>query len=1438
MLGAIVVESDRSMMFFKLTVPTADVGELPSKMAAMIDSMKIEDGRPIWKLPEGWKRLPDDSPRNVGGGFPRVATILVDPEDPKRELSVSRLGNPGTEDQFILQNVNRWRGQLGLPPVTLKNLYNDENNVDAEQQVIKRKLSNGMKAVFAGNIDSAGGATTPKDVMWWILHALASLKFTVFLFGMSIFLVFAGTLAQVDKDIEAIVGEYFRSDYVWIPFQTFFPKSFFPETQNVPGKFLFPGGWSIGVALMINLLAAHAIRFKVQAKGSRLWAGIGVIALGVLTTWAVIASGNNKDGFQSKSFIEYSVLWEILKYGLGVLWVGMASSLLKIESDRKIERWTIVGLTVLLGGALALLFFKGDAAKLNDSSMRILWQLIKGAFAGLVLLAGCFLVFKKRAGIVLLHAGVGLIMFNELLVGLAHVESQMAITEGETVNWTYDIDSMELAIVDHSPENHDDVVVVPEARLVRAADGKAVIKHSDLPFDLKIVKYMENSNYKGRLGDNEQTPVTAGGGQFVGVDEAEPVAGTDSDGRTNMASMYVELFKKGTDESLGVYLVSQYLKEQGLVVDGKTYDIALRAKRKYRQYSVHLIDARGDKYLGSDKTRNFSSDVQLVDKERNVEKKVKIWMNNPLRYARETFYQSQFITPEDRPVYRNLVDPETGLKTGIQIPTSAQLDQTVLQIVANTGWMIPYVACMIVATGMLFHFWLILLRFLNRRASGSIAVPDWEPTALDKHPAEADVFDVTEPSEEKPWHAPLAKYLPLLAVLFFGGWLAGKAVPPRSKADQLDIYRFGKLPVVYDGRVKPFDSLARNSLLMISHKQTFQDEEDEKRTANQWLLDVIARPETADKYRVFRIEHPDILSELGLPRRKGFRYSFDEIEKKMDRFRELSRDASDTPRKMRTIGQRKILELHGKILRYSAIRQTHLFPPEDIGSSQDELLVLVTDVVRRMSQVPLAVPIKKDDKSWQPFSTNVAPVWIRQFAKARGHKTFGEITDDLLSARHSQEVETRLRIIALEALVRKLDQIRPGMSVAARRSFLAERVKAAPIAELIEVIRLPVLRSVVSAMNDSSLKDDDPPEVTSLMNIFAAYRDGDADAFNDGIESYEKLLDEKEPDKYDSTKLDAESWFNHFTPFFYCSVLYLAAFVISVVAWLGWSRPLNLTAFLLVALAFFVHTFALGMRMYISGRMGVTVTNLYSSAVFIGWACCLLGIIMEVVFRLGIGNIVAGVTGFSTLLIAHFLAIDGDTIAVMQAVLDTNFWLATHVTSITLGYATTYVAGMLGIIYVFLGLCTRHLSVDVGKILNRMIYGALCFSIFFSFVGTVLGGLWADDSWGRFWGWDPKENGALIIVLWNALVLHARWGGLVKDRGMAVLAIGGNIVTSWSWFGVNLLGVGLHAYGFKEGIGRALILFCLSQFIIIAAGCAPKDLWGSFRQRGNEPKSA
>jgi ABC-type transport system involved in cytochrome c biogenesis permease subunit len=230
-------------------------------------------------------------------------------------------------------------------------------------------------------------------------------------------------------------------------------------------------------------------------------------------------------------------------------------------------------------------------------------------------------------------------------------------------------------------------------------------------------------------------------------------------------------------------------------------------------------------------------------------------------------------------------------------------------------------------------------------------------------------------------------------------------------------------------------------------------------------------------------------------------------------------------------------------------------------------------------------------------------------------------------------------------------------------------------------------------------------------------------------------------------------------------------------------------------------------RVYIQGRP--PVTNLYSSAIFVGWGAAILGLVLERIYRNGIGAVTAAGMGFLTLLLAHNLALDGDTMTMMQAVLDTNFWLATHVVVITLGYSATFLAGFLGILYVLRGVFTRSLTLDMQRSLSRMIYGIICFATLFSFVGTILGGIWADQSWGRFWGWDPKENGALLIVLWNALVLHAR-----------------------SWFGTNMLGVGLHAYGFIDSAVFWMFVFVASQLAFIGLGSLPLHHWRSMQGTG------
>ena len=420
----------------------------------------------------------------------------------------------------------------------------------------------------------------------------------------------------------------------------------------------------------------------------------------------------------------------------------------------------------------------------------------------------------------------------------------------------------------------------------------------------------------------------------------------------------------------------------------------------------------------------------------------------------------------------------------------------------------------------------------------------------------------------------------------------------------------------------------------------------------------------------------------------------------------------------------------------------------------------------------------------------------------------------------------------------------PGAAKAARQRETGQnfdKPKLDDVAELIQryeklsemayILAVPsvALNGEWRSIGDSLLHSVGTGEIHPIVKDYAligdAYRAGDRVAFNRHVDLLADWIAKEQPTVAKRTSF--EFLFNYVDPFTHSMVLYVLAFLLACGSWLGWNRVLNRSAFYLLLLALAVHTFGLVSRMYLQERP--PVTNLYSSAIFIGWGAVIVSLILERIFRDGIGAACAGAIGFITLIIAHHLAGSGDTLEMLQAVLDTNIWLATHVVAITTGYSAMFLAGMLAIIYVIRGVFTRSLKKETADSLARMTYGVVCFATLFSFVGTVLGGIWADQSWGRFWGWDPKENGAVLIVLWCAIILHARWGGFIRQRGLMVMAIFGNVVTSFSWFGVNMLGVGLHSYGFMQKAFPWLVGFMLSQLALMAIAAMPLERWRSFR---------
>lgn len=578
--------------------------------------------------------------------------------------------------------------------------------------------------------------------------------------------------------------------------------------------------------------------------------------------------------------------------------------------------------------------------------------------------------------------------------------------------------------------------------------------------------------------------------------------------------------------------------------------------------------------------------------------------------------------------------------------------------------------------------------------------------------------------------------LPALAAAGCATWIGLKAIPATDAPGAMRITDFGKLPVVYQGRVKPYDTLARNALTILSDRQQFADETGEMHPAIEWLLDVLSNSPRAGKHRVFRIYHPQLLTALGLEARPGYRYAYDEFKDKLPVVDRDAEHAQRLDRSQRDVYDNKVLELSHKLTLYQVLLASQQLPhlrSDPDGFRQD--MALAAQHAKQLGKFPLPFVLfpRNANEQWQPF---------------------------------------------------------------------------------------------LSGLLDGVIKQDPHPVIEPLTRALQAWAANDAGAFNRAVAAYHDVLDRYPLSPKPALAFEAE--FNHFAPFYCCAVLYVLAFLVGCFSWLGSGRVLNRVGFAMIAVTFLVHTFALGARIYISGYP--PITNLYGTAVFIGWGCVLLGLVLESIYALGIGNLIASVAGFLTLLIAHFLAGDGDTLEMMQAVLDTKFWLATHVIIINFGYAATFLAGGLAVLYILRGVFTRTLDKDTERVFGRMIYGVVCFALLLSFVGTVLGGLWADDSWGRFWGWDPKENGALIIVLWNALILHARWGGMIKTRGLAVLAVFGNVVTSWSWFGVNQLGIGLHSYGFTDSVTFWLLIFVGSQLLMIGVGMLPRTVWRSSLQ--------
>jgi len=605
------------------------------------------------------------------------------------------------------------------------------------------------------------------------------------------------------------------------------------------------------------------------------------------------------------------------------------------------------------------------------------------------------------------------------------------------------------------------------------------------------------------------------------------------------------------------------------------------------------------------------------------------------------------------------------------------------------------------------------------------------------------------------------------ALVVFLGIFVSLSIQKPGAYSEYNTKSFGLLPVQVGGRIKPLNTVARVNLMLISDRQSLKESMTRKDhvslSATEWFMDVAMRPERANDYRVFRIVYPEDLGFDGLREKKSRYFSFNEMLPYISRINQSYQDLD--PNNPQNAYEKQIIKLHESLANYQRLLQG--FHPLD---RTDTLVDYYAGFEKILLPGLRAFQLQQ---SGQPFDES----------------TLREFMSYMLTFQSMGE-QAHLRLIPPESK---------------------------------EEFHTGNWANIGTSLMGSIQRGGVNPYVISYARLTDSFRSRNPDAFNDTVEAMLSTLEERYREQVN--RVHFEHAFNAVSPFIQALVLYLIAFLLTCIAWFGReNNPLSRVAFWLVLFTFLLHTFGLLARMYIQGRP--PVTNLYASAVFVGWGAVLLCILLERVHKNGIGNAAGALIGSASLIIAHNLAtLSGDTLGMVQAVLDSNFWLSTHVVVITLGYSAMFVAGALALLFIIRAVFTPRFDQAQAKKMGSMVYAIICFAALFSLVGTILGGIWADQSWGRFWGWDPKENGALLIVITTAIILHVRWGGLSDERGIMNLVIFGNIVTSWSWFGTNMLGVGLHSYGFMDSAFIPLVAFWISQSGFILLGSTPPSLW-------------
>lgn len=587
----------------------------------------------------------------------------------------------------------------------------------------------------------------------------------------------------------------------------------------------------------------------------------------------------------------------------------------------------------------------------------------------------------------------------------------------------------------------------------------------------------------------------------------------------------------------------------------------------------------------------------------------------------------------------------------------------------------------------------------------------------------------------------------------------------------LDTRHLETLAVQHQGRIKPWDSFARSVLLRLQGKQRFQGE-----PAGSWLLRVLSDREAAYQLKVFKIYHDAVVEAVGVEPDKEYRYSLAQLEEAFvahEPLIEALRDRSEQDNTQLDLTEQQLIQAYNQVSFYRA---------------------LVFSASCFWEDIPIQNPDIASAFGLEP-GTSVSYYY---FAANRE-----QLRKVLIETAKRTETDAAYDDSDMRRIWSRLDQ-RPLQES-------SNQLAVIPVAEGQWLSPWDVLSMESLSSEHQALMDE-------LAGLFQAAAAQDQAQLDRHARAFQESADVQ------GERLALEVFYNKADFFYYSLYLYIAAFLSVLFFGFTHKRGFYRAGFCLLSIGALLHLSGVGLRMAI--MMRPPVSTLYESVIFAALIAVLFGLVVEHYRRNSLGMLGACIAGIVLQFVGFSYAAEGDTMGMLQAVLNSVFWLATHVVTITIGYGCALLAGLYGHI-----MLVRAIWYSEEQQKNKEIFqtarGIALVALFFTTLGTILGGIWADQSWGRFWGWDPKENGAMLIVLWLLIAIHGNISGELKQIGFAMFLSLTTICVALAWFGVNLLSVGLHSYGFSDKTAFALFAFCGLELVLVI----PAAFWAMRKQQ-------